>query len=185
MPAIIEWEELVDAFSYKIKRSPTGTADTFVEIATDVIGTAFQDPTGAITFFYQIISVSKAGVELKTTTPLIVYDAVNVCKVFGVIQDVSGRPEADAEIRFQIRRDAFPQSLNDTAKDLNLTGDEVLVFTNELGNFEIFLIRNVTVQMYVPKTRLSVEFMVPDQDTVDFTKIDGVFGFASPINNPF
>lgn len=185
MPAIIEWEELVDAFSHNIKRSPTGTSGTFVEIATDVIGTAFQDPTGAITFFYQIIAVNKAGVELKTTTPLIVYDAVNVCKVFGVIQDVSGRPEADAEIRFQIRRESFPQSLNDTAKDLNLTGDEVLVFTNELGQFEIFLIRNATVQMFVPKTRLSLEFMVPDQATVDFTKIEGVFGFASPINNPF
>lgn len=182
MPVILEWEDL-KGFSYEVSRSATGTEGTFVLQASGVIGTAHLDPTGTLSDFYQIQEVDKFGNKLKITTPFIVYDspANTACRVFGKLEDATGRPEADAEIRFQIRRETLPEELTGKA----ITKDQVTTFTNEAGNFQLYLLRNITVEIYVPNSRFSLEFMVPDQADLDFTAIEGVFGNASPINNPF
>lgn len=182
MPVILEWEDL-KGFSYEVSRSATGTEGTFVLQASGVIGTAHRDPTGTLSDFYQIREVDKTGTKLRITTPFIVYDSPDntVCRVFGNIADATGRPEADAEIRFQIRRETLPEELTGKA----ITKDQATAFTNESGNFQLYLLRNITVEVYIPNSRFSLEFMVPGQDDLDFTAIEGVFGNASPINNPF
>lgn len=179
---IVQWEDQSLAVSYIISRSDT--ADNFVEIAADVIGTTFLDDTGATDKFYLIKGVDKRGNDLRQFEPLIVYDATNVCKIFGTIQDVNGRPEGDAKVIFRLRRETIPETVNDTVVDLGVTRDEFEVFSNDAGRWEAYLLRNVTMEIYIPDQRFSFEFMVPDQVELEFSDI-GNFGAPSPINNPF
>lgn len=182
MAVIIEWLKIDKAISYKVEHSTTGKAGTFTEIATDLPGHQFLHDTGTTSDFYNITGVDRFDEDLDITTPLTIYDSKNVCKIFGTILDTTGRPETNATIRFEIRPEDSPQIIQE---DLVITEEAKSVETNDVGTFEIYLLRDLLVEMFVPQTKFKALFMVPDEEDKNFSRLVPDFGFATKITNPF
>ncbi len=181
MSVIVEWVKSPTAVTYKIERSDDGKAGTFVEIVTGLPGLQFLDLTGGTDKFYNITGVDLKGEDLKIDQPTVVYDSKLVCKIFGEVLDGTGRPETDTDVRFEVRQADSPQIVQQTA----ITHDSKTVCTNEVGKFEIYLMRDLLVEMFVPISQFQLLFMVPDEDEKDFTELALDFGFETKINNPF
>ena len=181
MPVVLEWLKIENAVSYKVEHSPTGDAGTFTEIATDLPGHQYLHTTGNTPDFYNITGIDRFDQELKITTPLALYEAQNMCKIFGKILDNTGRPETSATVRFEIRPQDAPQIIQE---DLVITEESKSVQTNDVGTFEIYLLRDLLVEMFVPQTKYKILFMVPDEEERNFARLSDV-GFKTKINNPF
>lgn len=181
MAVIVEWFKTENAVSYKIERSDDGKAGTFVEIVTGLPGLQFLDPTGGTDKFYNITGVDVQGEDLIVKTPSALYDSKLVCKIFGEILDGTGRPETEAEIRFEVRQDDAPQ----VVQGIMVTQDMKIVLSNEVGKFEIYMLRDLLVEIFIPNTQFKALFMVPDEDQKDFTELVPEFGFKTKIHNPF
>jgi hypothetical protein len=181
MAVIVEWFKTENSVSYTIERSDTGKADTFTEIATGLPGLQFLDPTGGTDKFYTITGVDSLGEDLVSRTPSALYDAKLVCKIFGEVLDGTGRPETEAEIRFEVRQDDAPQ----VVQGIMVTQDMKTVLTNEVGTFEIYMLRDLLVEIFIPNTQFKALFMVPDEDEKNFTELIPDSGFETKITNPF
>lgn len=181
MAVILEWLKIEKAVSYKVEHSLTGDAGTFTEIATGLPGHQFLHDTGTTSDFYNITGINRLGDDLEITTPLSLYDSQLVCKIFGTILDATARPETSAEVRFEIRSEDSPQIVQG---GLVATNEAKTVPLNAVGKFEIYLLRDLLVEMFVPSTKFKVLFMVPDEDEKDFTQLVPDFGFETKINNP-
>lgn len=184
MPVGIEWKEVEKSLSYKISRSPDGTAGSFTEIVTDRVGTTFIDAAGSITDFYQVVGVDRLGDEIGAIQePFNIYTIVDTdfCRIFGNMTDATGRPQRDSTVRFEVRFDDTPQVIGTTVS----TAKAEFSRTNAEGNFEIYLRRNLLIEMFQPDTKFQLLFTVPDEASKDFSLLDGTFGFQTEITNPF
>lgn len=182
MAVILEWLKIDDAVSYKIEHSTTGKAGTFTEIATDLPGHQFLHDTGNTPDFYNITGIDRFDQDIEITTPLALYESQNMCKIFGTILDGTGRPETSATVRFEVRTQDAPQIIQE---DLVITEESKSVQTNDVGTFEIYLLRDLLVEMFVPQTKLKILFMVPDEEDRNFARLTPEFGFETKITNPF
>ncbi len=201
MAVILEWVSVPGTFGYKIQRSPSGSAGTFTEIATDVVGPTYLDTAGSITDFYIVEPFDQRGdlVSVNSqTTPIEVYeiDEATICILSGAIIDATGRPLADVEVRIYERpgdeflyeniRDQFGPDAHQLVDDSAVESSNERFFqTNAQGKFEIHLVRNLLVVLFSPEAKLKLYFMVPDQAALALSGIEGVFGNRIRINNPF
>jgi hypothetical protein len=183
MPVILEWEKMDGVDSYRIERSDTGAASTFTEIVTGLPGLQYKDDTGERDKFYLISGVDKFGEDRSPSPvqPSAIYDQKLVCKIFGEILDNTGRPETDGLIRFEVRSEDAPQVVQNTL----VTRDMRTVETNEFGTFEIYLLRDLLVEMFIQVSQTQILFMVPDEDEKNITELAPEFGFKTKITNPF
>ncbi len=181
MATILEWFKTEGSVTYEIERSDDGKADTFTQIATGLPGLQFLDLTGATDKFYNITGIDVQGTKLVLRTPSALYDAKLMCKIFGEIVDNTGRPETEGEVHFEVRQEDAPQ----VVQGVMITQDMKSVLTNEVGKFEIYLLRDMLVQIFVPNTQFKALFMVPDEDTKDLVELVPEFGFETKIDNPF
>jgi len=182
MAVILEWLKIDKAVSYKVEHSTTGKAGTFTEIATDLPGHQFLHDTGATSDFYNISGIDRFAQVLEITTPLALYESQLVCKIFGTILDTTARPETTAEVRFEVRTEDSPQVVQG---GLVITNEAKIAPLNDVGKFEIYLLRDLLVEMFVPATKFKALFMVPDEDDKEITRLIPDFGFETKINNPF
>lgn len=184
MPVGIEWRETEISLSYKISRSSDGKPGTFTEIVTDRVGTTYIDAAGSITDFYQVIGVDRFGDEIGAIQePFNIYTIVDTdfCRIFGNMTDANGRPQRDAYVRFEVRIEDTPQVIGTTVS----TDKAEFARTNAEGNFEIYLRRNLLIEMFQVDTKFQLLFTVPDEASKDFSLLDGTFGFQTEITNPF
>lgn len=201
MAVILEWVSVPGTFGYKVQRSPSGSAGTFTEIATDVVGPTYLDAAGSITDFYIVEPFDQRGdlvsVNAKTT-PVEFYeiDEATICILSGAIIDATGRPLADVEVRLYERpgderlyeniRDQFGPDAHQLVDDSAVESSNERFFqTNAQGKFEIHLVRNLLVVLFSPESKLKLYFMVPDQAALLLSDIEGVIGVRIRINNPF
>lgn len=106
----------------------------------------------------------------------------NGCIVFGDLINVSGEPLQFRPVIFTPHHLSEPEHANPTS----ISTDDVRVFTDENGHFEVELIRNTEVIVYIEELNYRRFGRVPDMEIVEYKNIQEVLpiGVRDKWGNP-
>jgi hypothetical protein len=177
----VEWQPVDGAYGYNLYRSSDPQTLPFTLIAPNIPTTTYQDPTGTITDYYKVAALDRFGQEGELTDAFRMYTAPNLCRVYGTIVDVNGNPQENAEIESFVDRKDIPRF----GQTLLLSGDVVRTTTNELGEFEIYLVRETLITIHIKLSGYKAQLAVPDQADLDINNVIPDFGVLKKVENPF
>lgn len=111
------------------------------------------------------------------TTPLV----DNGCIVFGDLLGVDGSPHANKPVVFTPTNFSEPELQNPTA----ISTQSVRIDTDSAGHFEIELIRNTELVVFIPSLTYRRIGKIPNKEIVEYRSLDAVFVEAGGVRDKF
>lgn len=134
----------------------------------DVNGVEFCDLDGTIYDSYRVATVdlnNEISVKTNYVTP---QEATGkICCIYGIVTDPSGVRMPDTKVSAKILQ--YPQSV---ASPSYINEDEVEVFTNSQGRFEICVLQNALIELAIPDAYYMRTIRVPEVVQVSITDLE-------------